>query len=288
MPESEPQLDEELEEGSSGEAKETVEPSKRIAGMLELIETDKIRQAILEISRFRNNDVTHVGFEGLSAPSIRPQEEESYIREVLDASNMLAGNVNGHGTRQWFAPDVPMNPSIFDRLEFGSIKLDEQTLMESKRWGDLPAQKSQGSHIRSERKLLFDCVNEAMLREPWRKSTNSFCLDLPMFPEMCRHSRFRPRLSGEKLVEEVYGTICDWRGIAGDVLDDLIDHDMSVPEGRWVDCSHEAVEVGLDIERMLLKFMIEELVADLLSISRTRSVNCQHPFTARGETKACG
>ena len=244
--------------------------SVEAAALPEMIETEKIKQAILEISRFRNIDVSAIGLgEPTIITPVSPHEELNYIREVMDAGSLLVADFNGFTGN---ACNVPMNPSLFDRLEFGSIKLDERTLMESKRWGDLPEPQRQGSHIRSERRLLFDCINEVMVLEPWMKTSSFYC-GMLMFPEMHSKSKFRRQVSGEKLVAEVHGMICHWRGIAGNVLDDLIDYDMSVPEGKWVDFTHEAAAVGFDIESMLMKVMIDEVVNDLWSISTLRSIS---------------
>lgn len=233
---------------------------------MEMVETEKIKQAILDISRFRNIDVTSIGLEPPTFAPVDPQQEQNYVREVLDAANLLR-----EGESSWYSADSPINRSLFDRLEFGSIKLDERTLMESKRWGSLPDAPRQGSGIRSERKLLFDSVNEVMALEPWMKSS-SFHVNLPMFPDLHLYSGFRSSVSGEPLVKEVYRMVCHWRDIAGNVLDDLVDYDMNVPEGRWVDFSHEVADIGLDIERMLMKDMIEEFADDLASVSTTRAL----------------
>ncbi|KAG0583168.1 hypothetical protein KC19_3G114600 [Ceratodon purpureus] len=237
-----------------------------LAASLDMVETEKIKQAILDISRFRNIDVASIGLEPPTVAPVDPQQEQNYVREVLDAANMLR-----EGECSWYSADSPMNHSLFDRLEFGSIKLDERTLMESKRWGSLPDAPRQGSSIRSERKLLFDSINEALALKPWMK-TSSFHLDLPMFPDLRSNSKFRSPISGEPLVKEVYRTICRWREIAGNVLEDLMDYDMNVPEGRWVDFSHEVADIGLDIEQMLMKDILEEFVDDLASIYKPQAL----------------
>lgn len=199
----------------------------------ETIETDMIEQAILDISRIRNIDARAMGLEAPAITPAEPQEEQYYIREALDAAKMLRERDLG-----CCVADSLMDPSLFERVGSGS------------------------GILRSERKLLFDSVTEVMALE----RTSSFYVDL--------HSSSKLRLpmsTGEALVTEVYRMICHWRDIAGNVLDDLIDYDMSVPEGRWVSFSHEAADVCLQIERALLKGMIKEVVDDLTSISATRT-----------------
>lgn len=214
--------------------------------MPEVIQTDMIEQAILDISRIRSIDVTKCGLEPqIIAPvepqiiaPVEPQQELNYIREVLDLPRK--GDFCCHSA---------VNQSLFKRLEFGS--------------------RTHGSSIRSERRLLFDSVHEVMALEPWLK-TSSFYVELPMFPDLHANSKFRSALSGEELVNEVYRMFCHWKDIAGNCLDDLIDYDMNVPEGRWINFGHEVADVGLYIERTLLHVLIAEVVDDLTSLIRRR------------------
>ena len=211
----------------------------------ETIQTEMIEQAILDISRIRNIDARTIGLKAPAVAPAEPQQEQNYIREVLDAANLLREGDAGRCT----------SGSLFDRIELGSNILSPQ----------------RSEILRSKRKLLFDSVNEVMALEPWMR-TSSFYVDLPMFPNLHSKSKFRLPMSGEALVAEVYRMICHWRDIAGNVLDDLIDYDMNVPEGRWVNFSHEVADVGLQIERVLLKSMIKEVVDDLTSIFLTRAL----------------
>lgn len=204
------------------------------AAMPETIQTDMIEQVILDISRIRSIDVTSIGLQPQTIAPVEPEQEQNYIREVLDAANLLReGDFSA------------VNQSLFNRLEFGSRK--------------------QGPSVRSERKLLFDSVREVVALEPWLK-TSSFYVDLPMFPDLHANSKFRSPICGDELVHEVHRMFCHWKDIAGHCLDDLIDYDMNVPEGRWVKFGHDVADVGLDIERTLLQVLITEVVDDLTSI----------------------
>nr|XP_024357103.1 uncharacterized protein LOC112273023 isoform X1 [Physcomitrium patens]PNR33183.1 hypothetical protein PHYPA_025126 [Physcomitrium patens] len=239
------------------QAKENLLVSKvSMVTIPETIYTDHIKQDTFYVSSFRNVELSSVEFKP-PITHVGPQQEQAYIREVLDAANLLIEEETPLSLA-----NPPMNISLFDRL-------NKRDLMEFKQWLTPPDAPRQDLSERSERKLLFDCVNEVMALEPWMK-TSSFYVDLPMFPDMCSNSKFQMPLSGESLVKEVHRMICHWREIAGNVLDDLIDYDMNVPEGRWVVFSHEVAEVGLDIERMLLKKMIGEIVDEMGSISTAR------------------
>jgi len=237
---TEPSTTKDDDEDETQEANENTATSKLSdVGIPETIQTDMIEQAILDISRIRSIDVTKCGLEPQIIAPVEPQQEINYVREVLDLPR------KGDSFRCHSA----VNQSLFKRLEFGS--------------------RNHGPSVRSERKLLFDSVHEVMALEPWLK-TSSFYVELPMFPDLHANSKFRSPLSGEELVHEVYRMFCHWKDIAGNCLDDLIDYDMNVPEGRWVNFGHEVADVGLDIERTLLHVLIAEVVDDLATLTATR------------------
>ncbi|KAG0599001.1 hypothetical protein M758_12G119000 [Ceratodon purpureus] len=228
------------DEEQTQEAEENTATSNILEVALpETIETDMIEQAILQISAIRNIDVRTIGIEAPAIAPPSPQQEQDYIREVLDAANLLSGELRHSHS--------PFNRSLFDRLESGT------------------------GILRSDRKLLFDSVNEVMVLEPWLR-TSPFYVDLPMFPDLHLNSKFRQPISGEPLVMEVHRMFSHWRDIAGNELDDLIDYDMNVPEGRWLNFSYEVSDIALLIERALLKGMITDVVDDLTSISETRAL----------------
>ncbi|XP_024361976.1 uncharacterized protein [Physcomitrium patens] len=227
------------------------------------IEVDQIKQGNLSILRFPNLNLSSIE-PPITAP-IEPHQELSYIRDVLDAINPLRGLESGR-----CPSNSPMKLPLCDGLESGNIVLDEFSF-ESERWCTLLDAPSQSSRMNPDRKLLFDCIHEVIDLEPWMK-TSSFYVDLPMFPEMTSNSKFRSPIVGEPLVKGVHRMICHWRDIAGNVLDDLIDYDMNVPEGRWLVFSQEVAEVGLDIERMLLKKFLGEIIDELASISTARAL----------------
>lgn len=228
------------DEDESQEANENTATSKLSeAAMPEVIQTDMIEKAILDISRIRSIDVTKLGLEPQRIAPVEPYKEKNYIREVLDL-------VREEGDFPWHSG---LNQSLFKILEFGSRK-------------HCPS-------VRSERKLLFDSVHEVVALKPWLK-TSSFYVELPMFPDLHANSKFRSPIAGEELVHEVHRMFSHWKDIAGNCLDDLVDYDMNVPEGRWVNFGQEVADIGFDIERTLLHVLIAEVVDDLTSLVPTR------------------
>lgn len=216
-------------------------------------ESDKIRQAILDISRFRNIDVLSVGLTNTRLPS-GPEEEQKFVHEVLSAAQLLS---NTGASPHWFDTELAINPSLFDRLESGDSDQSnggKANFNAGEYLGDENSLQRSGGLWRCDRKLLFDCVNEA------------FCFKLGRYKDpqpWVRSPLMSPRPTGQKLVNEVYGKIEEWRQLASNAIDTLIDNDMSIRFGKWKDFSQEVAEVGLDIERMLWKVIIEEVVLDI-------------------------
>ena len=72
-------------------------------------------------------------------------------------------------------------------------------------------------------------------------------------------------------MEEVYKKIEEWRRLAAYDIDFLVERDMCMSSfGSWKDFNVEVPEVGLDIESMLWKAIVEEAVVDILSTSKCR------------------
>ncbi|KAH8938361.1 hypothetical protein BDL97_16G078500 [Sphagnum fallax] len=196
--------------------------------------------------------------------------EKKYICEILEAS-LFWESKDVTSSSNWVVPPIPalLDASLFAKLEFGNssvIGARELSIMKSKLWGEKAASyQFPTSSWQSNRKLLFDAVNEALaLQFEYQYSACE--------PWMNVRMSSRPRIFGPRLAAEIYRKLCEWRErmTADDLVDYLIDRDMSVAAGKWTDFSQEVVEVGLHIERMLLKSMIEELVDELHHL-QTRS-----------------
>jgi hypothetical protein len=196
--------------------------------------------------------------------------EKKYICEILEAS-LFWESKDVTSSSNWVVPPIPalLDASLFAKLEFGNssvIGARELSIMKSKLWGEKAAScQFPTSSWQSNRKLLFDAVNEALaLQFEYQYSACE--------PWMNVRMSSRPRIFGPRLAAEIYRKLCEWRErmTADDLVDYLIDRDMSVAAGKWTDFSQEVVEVGLYIERMLLKSMIEELVDELHHL-QTRS-----------------
>ena len=106
--------------------------------------SDKIRQALLDISMFRSREESCTLEAQAMAPGHDTKDERTFIRGVLCAARFLS---TPGSSPNWHDKDVAIDPSLFDKLESGDVV-------------EFSFQAAGGLR-RCDRKLLFDCVNEA-------------------------------------------------------------------------------------------------------------------------------
>lgn len=221
-----------------------------------IVESNKVRPALLDKCNFRTNNNSIVT--RLNSAEINQQEEMHYIEEVLHSSDFLSTAKNA--TENCFGPDkVAISPLLFEQLQFRSTSSSQDKdimLTDSVKWSsrDFVTNSWQGSLRQGDRRLLFDSLHEIV---------SMFC-DL----QFC--SKGSPPASkaqevevGEKLVAEVYLKLCEWHNVATNAVQRLVDRDMRMHRSKWLEFSQEIAEVGTDIEHMLFKVMIDELIEDL-------------------------
>ncbi|KAK1319118.1 hypothetical protein QJS10_CPB04g00941 [Acorus calamus] len=66
------------------------------------------------------------------------------------------------------------------------------------------------------------------------------------------------------LAEELYKEVSQLTTMGDWMVDELVDNDMSSHLGRWMDFETESFEAGVEIERGLFSWLIDEVVADIL------------------------
>ncbi|KAI3512277.1 hypothetical protein L1887_19592 [Cichorium endivia] len=137
--------------------------------------------------------------------------------------------------------------SMFENFTLGRT----QRIVNPRLFGQLEGQRpgfEKKNEPRLRRKLVFDCVSE--------------CVD----------SRCRVWLRGllivrrkNRLVKEVCNKILGWEKMKDCMVDELVDMDMSSDEHqKWLDFDVEAFELGVEIERRLLSYLINEAIVDIL------------------------
>ncbi|CAM6016240.1 unnamed protein product [Sphagnum balticum] len=221
-----------------------------------IVESNKVQPALLDKCSFRTNNNSIVT--RLNSAEVNQQEEMHYIEEVLHSSDFLSTAKNA--TENCFGPDkVAISPLLFEQLQFRSTSSSQdKDIMstDSVKWSsrDSVTNSWQGSLRQGDQRLHFDSVHEIV---------SMFC-DL----QFCSKdsppaSKAQEVEAGEKLVAEVYLKLCEWHNVATNAVQRLVDRDMRMHRSKWLEFSQEIAEVGTDIEHMLFKVMIDELIEDL-------------------------
>ncbi|KAJ6833774.1 uncharacterized protein M6B38_338755 [Iris pallida] len=104
------------------------------------------------------------------------------------------------------------------------------------------------------REFLVDCLMECMNSKFsffWRFGGFETWMKLPSL------------LDREHLIGEVHAEIRGWRDLAGKVLDDLVEKDMSRTNISWIERNAETFEVGVEIHSDILQTLVDETLLDL-------------------------
>ncbi|KAK6161025.1 hypothetical protein DH2020_004406 [Rehmannia glutinosa] len=108
---------------------------------------------------------------------------------------------------------------------------------------------------RTDRRLLFDCVNECLdmrCRRYVRGGYKLWAKGLWMVKKT------------DRLAEDVCKEISGWSEMGDFMVDEIVEYDMSSQYGRWLDYEIEAFECGIQIESKILSSLIDEVVDDIL------------------------
>eukprot|EP01018_Ginkgo_biloba_P028341 Gb_15628 [translate_table: standard] len=220
----------------------------------ELVESDKIMDAILDISRMHKIDPSSIGLAETQPVCLEDQELE-YVREIVCNADLLSQDAALLDEDE--IADFLVDPHLFDRLEAEEASTDDYSLHRLKNsCYNLGFRKAQGSW--QNRKLLFDCVKD--------------CLSLKYNSRY--RGGYRTWVKGptcvvkEQLAREVYEEIVRWRKLAFGMLDEIVEKDMSTPMGKWTDFETEMFEIGVEIEKNIFRVLVEEVVTgmELLAI----------------------
>lgn len=129
-----------------------------------------------------------------------------------------------------------ISPDLFDQLED-----DEKTGLNP----------STEENLKLERKVIFDYVGESLHLK---------CVQ--HFGGSWKHWSKSVMLSRRKdlLAEELYREVSSWTSMEELMVDELVDKDMSTQLGKWVDFEIETFQEGIEIEKVILTHLVDELV----------------------------
>ncbi|CAL9215465.1 unnamed protein product [Arabidopsis halleri] len=178
-----------------------------------------------------------------------PNTDHRYISEILLASGLLLRDLgSGLTTFQLHPSGHPINPELFLVLE--------QTKGCS----------SNSSNEKLNRKLVFDAVNEMLVKklpfvesnvDPWMKQAKTRKRVLSaqnLLKELCSEIETlqkQAKKRSEDLLEEEEEE---------DFLKCILDEDMAIRSGKWTDFDDAIPGVVLDMERLLFKDLVNEIV----------------------------
>lgn len=218
---------------------------------LEVVESDKIMGAILDISRLHKIDPSLIGLAETQPACIEDQELE-YVRKIICDAELMSEDVALLSEED--RPDFLVDPNLFDRLE----------VQESSTDGHLPyglKNSCYNSAFRNvegswhNRKLLFDCVKECLCSQYSIRYKGGYrtWIKGPAW------------VTSDKLAKDVFEEIKRWRIMAFGMLDEIVEKDMSTPMGKWTDFEREMFEMGVEVESNIFTVLVDEVVNDMLT-----------------------
>lgn len=172
--------------------------------------------------------------------------ERIYVEDLVKASE-LKGRCDTSGFFNSSTGYV-LDLDIFDELETkrSRFESDERDILD--------------------RRVLFDCVNEVLEK---LLETQLDCMQLTRLVK----PRLRKRPTGMQLLKEVFAELLDIPCAASeDVCDTvyvILQKDLVRGRGQqWSDYNKELEDVGITVEKMIVKDLIEETVRDLSACCR--------------------
>lgn len=183
-------------------------------------------------------------------------DERAYVRDLVMASGLTDESSSPHCF--WSATGYIIDPSIFDRLQ-QRTQTNNLYFVSQKRRKSAALREKEAL----DQRILFDSVNEIMDRilEPHLKP-------LPLI----RGPQMRKRPAGSRLIQEVWdklqSTPCAPSEDVVETVYSILQKDLvASQDDHWVGCDGELVQVCAEIERMIVKDLVQETVEDLCGFS---------------------
>ncbi|KAL0728047.1 hypothetical protein Bca4012_024140 [Brassica carinata] len=194
-------------------------------------------------------------------------DDHKYISEILLASGLLRDIDYSMLSIQLHQAHLPINPGLFFVLE--QSKTSKVTQHDSKhRCIEFGRQQTANLIERSRRKLVFDTINEILAR----KFAAEGCTKQPYITPSISQLRTTNRSSkGKELLETMCSEIDRLQDNLKCILDeddeDLIWEDLQGQGMNWKEIEGETPGLVLDIERLIFKDLISEVVTSEVAAS---------------------
>lgn len=205
------------------------------------------------------------------------QSEEDYVDSVVKTAKLSSDDIFSAKLQ---ATDSILDPANFNKLEEMHIHNWEWSSRSNTEVDDLFTTNAELVYndedvARDYRKLMFDCIQEALSLD-LGISEHSIQLD------------YRPHLHLPRQVcyRRVLKHLHDWKGVrCGMNVDDMVENAMNTGTGKWVDYSSEFFEVAGEVGASIYNDLVDELVLDLRSSSRTDAKSAKTKRLARVKKK---
>lgn len=204
-----------------------------------------------------------------------PNPDHKYISEILLASGLLENFESGFTTIHLHQAGYPINPNLFLALEQAKASTKYRNDKES---GTKTAQSEY--HIRIQRKLVFDVVNEVL--------THKILLESSSKNQLLTNTLADKRPRGQQLLRELCSEVDRLQGNASncslddeyDSLRSILQADLMRQSTHWTACTSEIPALVLDVERLIFKDLITEVVTGEALGLRVRSDgHCRQLFS---------
>lgn len=179
--------------------------------------------------------------------------DHRYIVDILLAEGLLIGLGSSLTTIQLHPSRISIHPNLFHVLEKARAKTELADEHHEKSARSKPSEKVQ-------RKLMLDAVNEILAHKS--------LLEGSVEPWIFQNKMGERSMSGEKLLKELCSNMDHHHATPDARLDDeddgltsILRADMVNQPENWTDCSSELPGIVLDIERLIFKDLIGEVVS---------------------------
>ncbi|KAL9230913.1 hypothetical protein vseg_006204 [Gypsophila vaccaria] len=223
-----------------------------ISYIKEDVTIDNFSQAVQALRQF---DYSQGSTDSVDSP-VEVNFEEAYVSEILAASGIL-DDISSIAVDFRFGQSQAVNPKLFFVLE--QRKKESRYLPASRSTSKKDTDMSATG--RHQRKLLFDIVNEILSQ---KLSSSGMGSQSRLLKKISA-----PTINTSEVVQEILTEINQLQGNSSNqcLLDDendflatIIEKDLAKVTGHWGNVSNEIPRLVLDIERLIFKDLIGELV----------------------------
>ncbi|XP_021893228.1 protein LONGIFOLIA 1 isoform X1 [Carica papaya] len=252
--------------------------SSKVSGLTSEMNHKKLQNIENLVQKLRRLNSSHdeARTDYIASLCENPNPDHRYISEILLASGLLLRDLgSGLATFQLDPSGHPINPELFFVLEqtkARNMHSKEESILRK-------ASNSKSDQEKFHRKLIFDTVNEVLVQKLALLGVNSepYLKSDKLAKKTLNAQKFLKELCQE--MEQVEGWKAVWDleeeedGLKGILTEDVMHRSES-----WTDFSCEVPGVVLDVERLVFKDLVNEIVIGEAAGTKTRQGKCRQLF----------